>query len=190
MKTMGSFLCRSFSYIVSVTALVSLVGMGEVAHAGKGHVVCSSGGQLCRFIKETEKKYGIPEDLLKAIAHVESRFNPWVVNYAGRSRAFSNQGGLEKFCKLNKSRNMSVGLMQLHAPSHMSRIGGVSHMVCVKKQVDYAGALLKSYQRQRGTWQEALKKYHGSSRKDRNGTYMRKVYHKWTQLRNGDRAIF
>ncbi len=124
-----------------VTSLAILSGVTLV----KSHAVTLR--QKCiNEIRKVERDKGIEPGLLEAIAHVESKMNPYVVNACGQAFHFSSAKEVAQFVKKKQEegyRNISVGPMQLHVPSHRRNFKSLEQMCEIEHNVAYSAKLFK-----------------------------------------------
>lgn len=137
-----------------------------------------------------EKQKGLEPGLLQAIVQVESKMSPYAVNAAGRSHKFSSAAEAARFVEEKQRqgvRNISVGLTQLHVPSHRGKFKSLEDMMDLEKNVSYAASMIKRLKRQTGSIEEAVKTYHSPAPKARE-RYKSHVFGIWgrIRLRNGD----
>lgn len=136
-------------------------------------------------IHKHEKKAGIEPGLLEAIVQIESKLNPFVVNACGRAHHFSSAPEAAQFVK-DKQRqgvqNISVGVTQLHVPSHANRFKDLCTMIEPEENIAYAAKLLKRLKQQTGSWEGAVKRYH-SADPDASERYRSKVFGAWAKIR-------
>ena len=134
------------------------------------------------IIQQAESKKNIPSGLLKAIGLVESRLQPYAINYNGRGYFFNNKKSALQFANnlLRKGEtNFGVGCFQLHYKSHARKFPSVSVMLDPQKNIEYAAKLLNNLYKEHGyRWSNAVKRYH-SSRSDLNSAYYYKVIRKF-----------
>jgi hypothetical protein len=171
----GFILC--FKKIVSLSSAIVLTnGMQMEA---KAEVKTNQRCQEC--IVEQEKQKGIEPGLLQAIAHVESRMSRYVVNACGRGHSFTCAADAAKFVQDKQKegyRNISVGLMQLHVPSHRSKFKSIEEMMDPDKNIAYAANLLKNLKKQTGSWERAVLRYNNNST-----PYKNRVFGAWAKIR-------
>jgi hypothetical protein len=145
-------------FIASILLLCSFFGQGHaglylnVKHLTPAH----------KHAQDAEKRHGIPENLLTAIAHVESKCSPYAVNAQGRGHYFKSHEQATKFVEELRAqgvRNINVGYMQLNVPSHLKRFSSVHAMLDVKRNIDFAAALLVKLHRIYGSWPRAVERY-------------------------------
>ena len=84
---------------------------------------------VCRqHIDKEEKSKGIESGLLEAIAQIESKLTPYTVNASGYGHSFKTVDAAVQFIKTKQNegcRNISVGPMQLHLPSHRRNFNSI-----------------------------------------------------------------
>lgn len=137
-------------------------------------------------ICDVEKQKGIPEGLLQAIAHIESKLNPLIVNAAGRAHFFSTIKAAAEFVREKQKqgyKNISVGPMQLHVPSHRHRFNSLEDMFDPQQNISYAGSLLKRLEKQYGSSEAAVRYYH-SANPVANRRYKDRVFGAWAKIRS------
>lgn len=143
--------------------------------------------QLCvEEIRKVEKEKGIEPGLLEAIAHVESKLNPYVVNACGRGHSFKSAHDAASFVKAKQRegyKNISVGLMQIHIPSHGHKFKSIEHMFEIKQNVAYSAQLIKKLKRHTGSNEGAVKLYH-SPNPNANERYKARVFGAWAKIKS------
>lgn len=135
------------------------------------------------LIKDLEKKHGIPDNLLHAIAHVESKIHPWAVNAQGKSRFFSTKEQAVHFAqslKQKKVKNIGVGCMQINLTSHGNKFKSLSDAFEPTNNIAYSAKLLKSLYDRFGTWQRAVEFYHTANPRY-HVAYRARVYRVWNK---------
>lgn len=141
----------------------------------------TSKSSISDIIRQTEAKTNLPPGLLRAIGLVESRLQPYAINYNGRGYFFSTKESALQFVNslIRKGEtNFGVGCFQLHYKSHANKFSSVSVMLDPVKNIEYAAKLLNRLYREHGyNWSNAVKRYH-SSRSDLNSVYYYKVMSK------------
>lgn len=121
-------------------------GAGKAAPANPNVQIPNFGrnpskAQVNQMLEAASKKYGIPANILKAVAWQESGW---------RANASSFDGGHGK------------GIMQIDDRFHQfARTNEVWDPV---KNIDYGAKYLRSLYDKTGSWQQALKRYNGSSK--------------------------
>lgn len=163
-----------------VTSLALLSGVTLV----KGHATTSR--QKCvDEIRKVEKDKGIEPGLLEAIAQIESKMNPYVVNACGRAFHFSSAKEVAQFVKKKQDegyRNISVGPMQLHVPSHRRNFKSLEQMCEIEHNVAYSAKLLKRLKKKTGSNEGAVKLYH-SPDAYANEPYKARVFGAWAKIK-------
>jgi hypothetical protein len=123
-------------------------------------------GGIRERINYLEQTYKIPKGLLRCIATIESKCNPWVVNDRGKTKIFTNKRKMDTFIEQMKKRgirNVSVGCMQLHLGSHLNKFRNVSDFTEPENNIKYAAKMLVSLYRKHGSWKTAVARYHTGS---------------------------
>lgn len=141
----------------------------------------SKGYWLKKYIAAVEQKNRIPSGLLSAIAGVESDFNPYAVNIAGKTIIASNQDEAAKTIRhaINCGiTNIDVGIAQINYRWHKDNFKNIDEMINPATNIEYAAKLLTSLFKQHGTWHKALRYYH-SATPYHNRKYSRKVVTAW-----------
>ncbi|MDR2458537.1 MAG: lytic transglycosylase domain-containing protein [Holosporales bacterium] len=139
------------------------------------------------MIEKAALQYGIPSELLRAMAMVESGCSPYSVNTAGGARRFNSETEAVNFIKdevRRGNRNMSVGCMQLHYQTHGRYFTSVADMVSCEKNILYAASLLRSLYDRYGSWEKAVKMYHS-----RRAKYSSRYYKKVMKQYGGDKKL-
>ncbi len=136
---------------------------------------------LKSIIKSAEYNHGIPENLLLAIAKVETGVRPYTLNYNGRGYSFGDITTAVNFAKglVNRGQtNFSVGCFQLHYPAHKNKFKSLEDMFNPQKNTIYAAKLLKTLFTNKGyNWKNAVKAYH-SGYEVSNCIYYTKIVNK------------
>ena len=136
-------------------------------------------------ILKHEKEKGIPHGLLLAIATVESKTSPYVINAQGRAHYFKNLESAANFVRgLQKKGvyNINVGCMQLNFPSHRRHFSSIEKMIDPESNISYAAKLLKRLERNHGSLERAIR-YYNSASPVINTRYKAKVDNAWAQTR-------
>lgn len=108
---------------------------------GQGSVTTTGDkAQIERLLVAAAQKYGIPPDILKAVAWQESRWNP---------RATSFDGGHGK------------GVMQIDDRFH--EFAKTPQVFDAAANIDYGARFLKEKYDETGTWEKAMERYNGGS---------------------------
>lgn len=165
--------------IVGITLTSLSLFMPKMAKADPDKKTCKA------HISEQEKAKGIEPGLLEAIALIESKLNPHVVNACGRAHHFKSTTEAANFVKKKQQegvRNISVGPMQLHVPSHRHNFKTLEAMIDPKHNIEYAAKLFKRLKRQTGSTEAAVKLYH-SPNPEANEAYKTRVFGAWAKIR-------
>ena len=149
-------------------------------------------GELCvLWISEEERRHGIPDGLLRAIACVETGGRvarcpwPWSVNVAGRPYVFLTRHKALSFVKQMQRagvRNMDVGCMQINLKHHAQAFKTLEIAFAPKHNIRYAAVLLRKLYDRTGTWDKAVAAYH-SGRPVFHNPYRQKVFSLWYKWR-------
>ncbi|MBX9804615.1 MAG: transglycosylase SLT domain-containing protein [Alphaproteobacteria bacterium] len=132
--------------------------------------------------QETEK--GIPQNLLRAIAKIESGLSPWAVNAGGRAHMFRSKEAAASYVRElvdQGTTNFSVGCMQLHYASHRRNFKSIEAMLEPQNNIAHAAKLIKNLERRHGSIERAIKYYHSASPAHHNA-YKSRVYGMWAKL--------
>lgn len=124
---------------------------------------------------------GVPVELLLAVSHVESRFNPHALNIAGRPFFPSSLSEAERILR-RSGDNVDIGLMQVNWGVWGRRLG-YSKLELLDPAVNVlAGAriLARSVQL-RGDWWQGVGSYH-SPRAEKQWDYIQKVWDSYSQI--------
>jgi hypothetical protein len=167
---------KSLLYIVLAAGFLlnqtPALGAGTTSHC---HEVISK--------QETAK--GIPQDLLKAIAKIESGISPWAINARGRSHIFRSKEAAASYVRELVDEgfsNFSVGCMQLHYASHRRNFKSIEAMLEPENNIAHAAKLIKNLERRLGSMERAIKYYHSPSPVHHN-IYKNRVYGMWAKIR-------
>jgi hypothetical protein len=127
------------------------------------------------------RESGIPVELLLAVSHVESRFNPHALNVAGRSFFPSSRSEAERVLR-RSGDNVDVGLMQVNWGLWGKKLG-VSKLDLLNPEVNvFLGAkILRYYVRARNDWWQGVGFYH-SARVERQLEYIEKVWRSYSGI--------
>jgi soluble lytic murein transglycosylase-like protein len=141
--------------------------------------------QSIEKIRQIEREKGIEPGLLEAIAQIESKLNPYVVNACGRGYQFKSAAEAAKFVKQKQNqgyRNISVGVMQLHVPSHHHHFASLEQMCEIENNVAYGAKLLKRLKKRNGSNEAAVKLYHSPNPRA-NEPYKSRVFGAWARIK-------
>ncbi len=95
--------------------------------------------QIGNMLEQAAQKYGIPPEILKAIAFKESRWNPNAVGDGGQSH-----GMMQIYSRAHPDYNVARGQQD---PSY---------------NIEYAAQMLRGLYDRTGNWQTAVMRYNGS----------------------------
>lgn len=121
------------------------------------------------------REYGIPVDLMQAIALAESgrrlagvlRPWPWAVNEGGKGQWFDSRQTAEAYVRNaveSGTRNIDVGCFQLNHRWHGHKFQSISQMFDPVQNARYAAAFLAELYRSEGDWRQAVGAYHSRTR--------------------------
>jgi soluble lytic murein transglycosylase-like protein len=171
------------------TLLILLILAPAVVHANAldmqeevqgSQQVCSS------YFKQYERKYQIPNNLLHAIATIESSMRPFAVNHEGKSYYFNTSLEATLFAEnLKKSgkTNFDIGCMQVNHYFHGDKFASIAESFVPEKNIDYAASYLRSLYKEIGSWTQAISAYHaGQSLSSKGKEYARKIINEWLKL--------
>ncbi|HPZ10136.1 MAG TPA: transglycosylase SLT domain-containing protein [Candidatus Eremiobacteraeota bacterium] len=97
--------------------------------------------QVGMMLQQAAAKYGIPVNILKAVAWNESRWNAGAVGDHGQSH----------------------GVMQIYAKAHPQAYQGMENVGnSTAKNIEYGAKLLRTLYNKYGSWDMAVKRYNGS----------------------------
>lgn len=136
---------------------------------------------ITKLIKKIEYQYNIPSGLLLALADVESAYQPYALNMAGKSVISDSIEQAKQIAEkyLQKGTgNIDIGVMQLNYFWHGKHFASVSEMLLPKKNINYAAQLLSNLYKQHGSWQKAVQHYHSANPKYHR-QYSQKVLSSW-----------
>ena len=135
------------------------------------------------------RESGIPVELLLAISHVESRFNPHALNLSGRSVFPSSRVEAEKMLQ-RSGDNVDVGLMQVNWGVWGRKLG-VSKLDLLDSNLNvFLGAkILSHYVRARNDWWQGVGSYH-SSTPERQREYVERVWRSYSRILSRVRGRF
>jgi soluble lytic murein transglycosylase-like protein len=170
---------------MKLKSLLSIILIAGVAfsqfpiQAGQNATSCKD------VISQQEAAKGIPQDLLKAIAKVESGISPWAINAHGRAHIFTSKVAATKYVKQlveDGFSDFSVGCMQLHYASHRRNFKSIEAMLEPENNIAHAAKLIKNLERRYGSLERAVKLYHSPSPVHHN-RYKNRVYGMWSKIR-------
>ena len=178
------------AWLALLLASSVLFGLGARAPA----VAATS--TTCKAITQTiERREGIPEGLLYAIALTESgRWDPhrkesyawpWTVRAKDdafvevtASRALDIVRGLQR----SGRRNIDVGCMQVNLMYHGEAFGSLEEAIDPERNITYAATFLKRLRAETRSWATAVERYH-SSDPGRGRAYRQRVIGNWNKAK-------
>lgn len=184
--------------IAAVLAFSALLGgvMPVVsAQAYDSDAALERDGALCTHqVARSERKYGIPQRLLGAIAATETGRThrglgikvpwPWAINVEGRPFFFHTKREavqmVEKF-QAEGVRSIDVGCMQINLYHHPDAFANLSQAFEPSFNVDYAARFLRGHYDETGVWKTAVGRYH-SRTPGHAARYVGLVYGQWYGL--------
>jgi soluble lytic murein transglycosylase-like protein len=182
-----------FRLFIGLTSVISSVVTSKAAILRPSFKPSSKNSQNKNSLQESmnfkeitgffEQKYGIPTNLLAAIAKVESANSPWAINALGKSRTFPNKNAALKYVKNLQQQgvtNINVGYMQINLASHRRKFKTLEESLTPYHNIAYAAHLLKRLYLRYGSWESAVRFYHSYSTKH-NLPYQQKVFKVWSR---------
>ena len=139
-----------------------------------------------------ERERRLPEQLLSAIANVESgrpdpvtgRFEPWpwAINVSGTSHFYASKEDAIDAVRLFQAagvRSIDVGCMQINLLQHPNAFSSLDQAFDPYANVAYGAQFLAALYHQSGTWPEAIAAYHSQTPKI-GADYWGRVLAHWT----------
>lgn len=168
---------------------LTVVAGAQPANAMETHDVCASA------IGQAERDRNIPNDLLTAIARVESgRWDsrreavfawPWTVTSGPDGRFFPNKDDAIKHVRDLQARgirNIDVGCMQINLRHHPDAFSDLETAFDPEVNTAYAARFLSDLFKAHKSWGEAIRRYHSKNAKF-NRPYHEKVARAWNAAR-------
>lgn len=179
-----------------VTTVLFFNFVASDAHSSDMQLAESS---LCnRYFSIYEKKYEMPNNMLRAVSVTESGkwhkgMNkniawPWTINVSGKGYQYDSKreaiAAVRDFqAKGNKS--IDVGCMQINLRYHPEAFSSLEQAFEPKYNIEYAAKMLSAKFEKNGSWKTAIGHYHNAD--PRLGRkYTERVYSTW---RIEDRAV-
>lgn len=148
--------------------------------------------QYCsRYFDFHEKKYSIPNHLVKAISTQESgrqhKANskatpwPWTINVSGKGYFFPTKRSAVRAVQSLQARGVAmidVGCMQINLRYHPDAFSNLDQAFEPKYNIDYGARFLRGLYDRHGSWQKAVAQYHSAS-DVRGRSYASKVFDRW-----------
>jgi hypothetical protein len=140
-------------------------------------------------IQRVEREAGLPPGLLRAIALVESgrttagRFAPWpwTVNSPEGGTYLDDRGAaLQRIEDLRRRghTNIDVGCMQINLRHHPDAFDSLAEAIDPLHNVRYAASFLTALERETGSWERAIGRYH-SATPELSAAYRARVAARW-----------
>ena len=162
------------------------------ASANSGDFALRESSHCNRYFDIFEKKYEIPDNLLKAVSVTESgRWHrgenkalpwPWTINVAGKGYYYSSKKeaikAVEDFKRKGRT-SIDVGCMQINLKYHPEAFANLNQAFEPKYNIEYAAKFLaNNYERTDGGWKEAVGDYH-NKKSSLGRKYANRVYRNW-----------
>lgn len=163
---------------MKIISFILTIGLAQASVIAPAHVK-NAKIDCAHIIKKHEKMYQIPDQLLCAIAQVESKQHPWAVNARGKSHFFkSKEAAVQHVSILRKKKikNIGVGCMQINLSAH--KFKSLDAAFDPENNIAYAAKMIRRLYDQYGSWDVAVKYYHTSNPKY-NQAYKTRVYRIW-----------
>jgi hypothetical protein len=179
-------LCAAAVIMAVALAGVMVTGPARAnnARANNGEIA----GLCADAATQRERRAGIPRNLLRAIATVESgRWDepsrasfawPWTVTAKGKGRFLPTKAAAIRAVQTLQREgvtNIDVGCMQINLAYHPDAFATLEEAFDPARNVAYAATFLTKLRKSRRTWTQAVRFYH-SSNPQRQRRYSRKVY--------------
>jgi soluble lytic murein transglycosylase-like protein len=124
---------------------------------------------------------GIPLELILAVSHVESGFQPSAINVAGRSFFPLSRHEAESILK-GSGANVDIGLMQINWGHWGKKLGlSKSDLLDPRLNVFLGATILEHCVRARGDWWKGVGLYH-SPHDSRQRAYVEKVWQSYRRV--------
>ena len=130
-----------------------------------------------RLIPSIAAEVGIPTTILLAMADVESRFEPYVLNHAGKTLKFTTSKEALTYVEAQIQQgqnNLDIGCLQINWKSHQKNFDSPKDLLSPEHYIRYAAQFLKSLYQEFGTWAKAVAAYH-SRKSEYSGPYLIKI---------------
>ncbi len=155
------------------------------------------GAKLCtQYLPRHERQYGIPEQLLAAIASTESgRYNktlginlpwPWTINVEGKGYFFDTKEQAVAAVHNLQARgyqSIDVGCMQVNLHHHPQAFSSLEQAFDPAYNIAYAAQFLKQNFTDEGSWRKAAADYHSHTPMF-GEQYARLVFNAWGRIIN------
>jgi hypothetical protein len=155
-------------------------------------IPCALGCEV--FIQQQEINLGIPTNLLRSVALVESgRIHnngqhtswPWTINVNGQGYVFdTKQQAIEAVKKFQKKgiKSIDVGCMQINLKHHPHAFRNLSDGFDPQLNVAYAAQYMRELKEQHESWYAAVAHYHSATPRFHT-PYRAKVVRMWEKIR-------
>lgn len=175
--SIGSALVR---FLIIVSALFSFGMSGTESRA----MVPTK--EICeRFAYQAALEYGVPYDVLVAIAETETGWTvsgkfgpwPWTINTKGVGKWVANRSELRDLAQANLDNGVTtfdVGCFQINYRWHGDNFASLDHMIDPATNARYAARFLSELYREFGNWVDAAAAYH--SRTDVHAARYKKTF--------------
>ncbi len=155
-----------------------LIGLCIICMPLSAHALSdSNNSELCKSaITQEESASFIPQNVLRAISHVESGRRdpknkvfsawPWTVNAEGQGSFFDTKQQAINFVRQLQSRgvkSIDVGCMQINLHHHKSAFQSLEHAFDPMTNVRYAARYLKALYNDSQSWPTAIGNYHSAT---------------------------
>lgn len=179
---------------VSCTALFAAL-VPSASYAYNSDAALERDGALCtRQVTRSERKYGIPQRLLGAMAATETGRRhkglgiqvpwPWTINVEGKPYFYDTKtqavAAVEQFQSLGAT-SIDVGCMQINLRHHPNAFATLNQAFEPSSNIDYAARFLRGHYDETRSWKEAVGRYH-SRTPAHASRYIATVYDKWYGL--------
>lgn len=152
-----------------------------------------------RAARAAATKHGVPFQILRAIARVESgRMTngvfqpwPWAVNLDGKGLYFETRRAAAAYLAQNRAAgrtNFDVGCFQINNTWHGQAFAGIDDMLDPNRNADYAARFLSELFAEVGSWEIAVGHYH-SRTPDKASRYQARFQQVFAALPNAEDTI-
>ncbi|MDP2193843.1 MAG: transglycosylase SLT domain-containing protein [Alphaproteobacteria bacterium] len=138
--------------------------------------IAQASGEWCHtYFDGVERRYGIPQNTLKAIAFTESGQYisgkgfiawPWTINVLGKGYIFpTKERAVQAAQQLLKKghTNFDMGCMQINYRHHGKHFTSLHDAFTPQRNVHYAGSFLRSLYDKTQSWKTAQAHYHSQN---------------------------
>ncbi len=162
------------------TILVALCTLLPVAAHSTPNTTTDLLGLCRRLATQTERYYGLPPQLLSAIAITESGTRthagsekgkifmawPWTINVDGRGYFFRTKQDAIAYVRHLQStgkRSIDVGCMQVNLKYHARAFASLEEAFDPAANIKYAAQFVSELSDRYGSWTEAVGRYHSAT---------------------------